>query len=266
MIDSGLTAPAQPGTPQASTSQAATTRFSAYRAEPVGELRGALIVIHEIWGLVDHIKRVADRYAAEGYLVIAPDILSHGGVTPEVGHELAGLMHGTDEERTAAQPLLRDKMAPVNAPEYAAWAIGALKSVVDYLEAQPGVDGRIGVLGFCFGGSYSFALAAADRRIRGAVPFYGAPPATADLAHLDCPVLGLYGETDERLMQSLPEVTQRMHDAGAQFVSHVYPGAGHAFFNDTNPVSYRPEVAADAWIRSLEFLRETLAPSTSTLE
>jgi carboxymethylenebutenolidase len=236
-------------------------QLSAYRAEPVGELRGALIVIHEIWGLVDHIKDVADRYAAEGYLVVAPDILSRGGVTPEVGAQLSRLMGGTDEERTKAQPLLRERMAPVNAPEYAAWAVGALKSVVDYLEAQPGVDGRIGVLGFCFGGSYSFALAAADRRIRGAVPFYGAPPQSADLARLDCPVLALYGETDERLMQSLPDVTQRMHDAGVQFVSHVYEGAGHAFFNDTNTAAYRPAVAADAWTRSIEFLRGTLAPS-----
>jgi carboxymethylenebutenolidase len=239
--------------------------ISAYRAEPTGELRGALIVIHEIWGLVDHIKDVADRYAAEGYLVIAPDILSRGGITPEVGLEIATLMAGSDEDRTKAQPLMREKMAPVNVPEYAVWAVGALRSVVDYLEAQPGVDGRIGVLGFCFGGTYSFALAAADRRIRGAVPFYGAPPESAELAHLDCPVLALYGETDDRLIQSLPDVTQRMHDAGAQFTSHVYAGAGHAFFNDTNPVSYRPEVAADAWTRSLEFLRETLAPSTDVV-
>lgn len=234
----------------------------AYRAEPAGELRGALIVIHEIWGLVDHIKNVADRFAAEGYLVIAPDILSHGGVTPEVGEQLAHLMHGTEEERAKAQPLLREKMAPVNAPEYAAWAVESLKKVVDYLEAQPDVEGRIGVLGFCFGGTYSFALAAADRRIRGAVPFYGMPPETSDLAHLDAPVLALYGETDERLINSLPDVTARMHEDGAQFVSHVYAGAGHAFFNDTNPVMYRKDVAADAWNRSLEFLRGTLAPTS----
>jgi carboxymethylenebutenolidase len=241
--------------------------LSVYRAEPTGELRGALIVIHEIWGLVDHIKNVADRYAAEGYLVLAPDILSHGGITPEVGLELGRLMFaGTDEERAVAQPLMREKMSPVNQPEYAAWAVAALKKVVDYLEAQPGVDGRIGVLGFCFGGSYSFALAAADRRIRSAVPFYGAPPEATDLAHLDCPVLALYGETDERLIASLPDVTKRMHDAGVQFVAHVYEGAGHAFFNDTNPVMYRPDAAADAWTRSLEFLRGSLAPSSSTLE
>lgn len=236
--------------------------LSVYRTEAVGELRGALIVIHEIWGLVDHIKNVADRYAAEGYLVIAPDILSHGGVTPKVGAELNQLMFkGTDEERAKAQPLMREKMTPVNQPEYGAWAVASLKKVVDYLEAQPGVDGRIGVLGFCFGGTYSFALAAADPRIRGAVPFYGSPPETADLAHLDCPVLALYGADDERLITGLPDVTERMKEAGVQFVSHVYEGAGHAFFNDTNPIMYRKDVAADAWMRSLEFLRGTLAPT-----
>ena len=236
--------------------------LSAYRAEPVGELRGALIVIHEIWGLVDHIKDVADRYAAEGYLVIAPDILSHGGVTPEVGAELTRLMHSDDEEeRVAAQPMLREKMAPVNAPDYAAWAVGALKTVVDYLEVQPDVQGRIGVLGFCFGGSYSFALAAADQRIRGAVPFYGAPPESADLPRLECPVLALYGEEDERLISSLPEVSQRMRDAGVDFTFHVYPHAGHAFFNDAGP-RYVADVASDAWSRSLEFLRGSLAPVT----
>src|ERR1700733_1909375 len=90
-----------------------TEELSAYRAEPVGELRGALIVIHEIWGLVDHIKDVADRYAAEGYLVIAPDILSRGGMTPGVGQELNQLMFkGTEEERAKAQQLMREKMTP----------------------------------------------------------------------------------------------------------------------------------------------------------
>jgi carboxymethylenebutenolidase len=236
--------------------------FDGYRAEPVGELRGALIVIHEIWGLVDHIKDVADRFAAEGYLVVAPDILSHGGVTPEVGDEINRLMfHASEEERAKAQPLMREKMAPVRSPEYGAWAVGALKKVVDYLEVQPGVDGRLGVLGFCFGGTYSFALAAADPRVRSAVPFYGQPPETADLAHLDCPVLAFYGAHDENLMKTLPDVTDRMKDAGVQFDFHIYPEAGHAFFNDTNSVMYRADAAADSWDRTIEFLRGTLAPT-----
>ncbi len=235
--------------------------FTGYRVEPTGELRGALIVIHEIWGLVDHIRDVAERFAAQGYLVVAPDILSYGGVTPEIGQQITDLLAGSEEDRAAAQPLMREAMAPVRSPEYGAWAVSALTKVVDYLEAQPGVDGRIGVLGFCFGGTYSFALAAADPRIRSAVPFYGQPPETTDLAHLDCPVFAFYGETDERLIASLPEVTARMKDAGVQFASHVYPGAGHAFFNDTNRVMYRADAAADSWDRTLEFLRGTLAPS-----
>jgi carboxymethylenebutenolidase len=235
----------------------------AYRVEPTGTLRGALIVIHEIWGLVDHIKTVADRFAAEGYLVIAPDILSHGGVTPEVGAEISRLMFsGTEEERAEAQPLMREKMAPARSPEYGAWAVGALTGVVDYLVRQPDVDGRLAVVGFCFGGTYSFALAAADPRIRSAIPFYGQPPETADLARIQCPVLALYGETDANLIATLPDVTARMNDAGVDFASHVYEGAGHAFFNDTNPVMYRPDVAADAWTRTITFLRETVAPSS----
>jgi carboxymethylenebutenolidase len=236
--------------------------FTGYRAEPEGLVRGALIVIHEIWGLVDHIKDVADRYAAEGYLVIAPDILSHGGVTPEVGLEINRLMfHGTEDDRAAAQPIMRERMAPARSPEYAQWAVGALRKVVDYLEAQPGIDGRLGVLGYCFGGTYSFALAAADSRIRAAVPYYGQPPEDADLARLDCPVYAFYGADDDRLMESLPVVTERMKDAGVDFISHTYPAAGHAFFNDTNSVMYRPDAAADAWKRTIEFLRGSLAPT-----
>jgi carboxymethylenebutenolidase len=240
-----------------------TESVSAYRAEAVGELRGALIVIHEIWGLVDHIKHVADRFAAEGYVVIAPDLLSDFGLTPDLGAEIQRLMFSaSEEERSAAQPMLREALAPTHSPKYAAEAVRMLKSVVDYLIADPAADGRIGVAGFCFGGTYSFALAAADDRIRAAVPFYGSPPATTDLAAIQCPVLALYGETDERLMESLPAVTGSMKDAGVDFIPHVYENAGHAFFNDTNSVTYRSDAAADAWLRTIEFLRGTLAPST----
>ncbi|MCU1550374.1 MAG: dienelactone hydrolase family protein [Glaciihabitans sp.] len=236
--------------------------FPAYRAEAVGELRGGLILIHEVWGLVPHIKDVADRFAAEGYLVIAPDLLSGIGLSPEVGTEISRLMSSADEEeRSKAQPLMREMTAPSRSPEYGAWAVAALKHAVDYLEAQHDVDGRIGVVGFCFGGTYAFALAAADPRIRAAVPYYGQPPETAHLPSIECPVLALYGGTDERLMLTFPEVNKAMHDAGVQFVSHIYPEAGHAFFNDSNSRTYNADAAADAWIRTLEFLRGTLAPT-----
>lgn len=231
----------------------------AYRVEAGGQLRGALIVIHEIWGLVPHITSVADRFAKQGYLVVAPDLLSGIGITPDVGAEINRLMFSASEEdRALAQPMMREKMAPRNTPEYGEWAVAALRSVVDYLETQPGIDGRIAVLGYCFGGTYSFALAAADPRIRAAVPYYGAPPETSDLAAIGCPVLALYGGTDERLMASFPAVESAMRDAGADFSSHIYPSAGHAFFNDSNAVTYNAEAASDAWNRTIEFLRATM--------
>lgn len=238
--------------------------LTAYRAEPTGEVKGALIVIHEIWGLVEHITDVADRFAAEGYLVVAPDILSHTGVSPEIGAELFALVFDADEKtRTEAQPLLRERLAPSHAPEYAEWAVGALRGVVDYLVEQPGVavDGgepRIAVTGFCFGGGYSFALAASDLRVRAAVPFYGYPPTAVSVATIECPVLAFYGDGDERLMSSLPDLTATMADAGVPFTAQVYEGAGHAFFNDTNTITYRADAAGDSFARALAFLHTSL--------
>ena len=232
--------------------------FEIYRAVPTGEVRGGVVLIHEIWGLADHIKRVADRFAAEGYLCYAPDILSKAGITPQAGQELLELVQNPDEQvRVAAQPRFRERMAPTHDPEYGAWAVSALQQVVEELAARPGVEGRIGVVGFCFGGSYSFALAAADRRIRAAVPFYGAPPDTDRIRDISCPVLAIYGADDERLMNGLPEVTDRMQEAGVDFTVKVYEGAGHAFFNDTAS-RYNADAAADAWRLTLDFLQRHL--------
>ncbi|MFC4243212.1 dienelactone hydrolase family protein [Gryllotalpicola reticulitermitis] len=234
--------------------------FTGYVTRPQGEVKGGLIVIHEIWGLVDHIKDIADRFAAQGYIVVAPDILSHGGVTPEVGEELQRLRESADEEeRTRLQPLMRERMAPVQQPEYASWAISALKQVVDWLAVQPGVSGHLAVTGFCFGGTYSFALAAADDRIQAAAPFYGAPPQGTDFQGFDCPVRAFYGETDARLIDGLPEVEQRMSEANVDFEATVYPGAGHAFFNDTNTHAYVEAAATDAWQKVNDFFEKTLA-------
>ena len=232
---------------------------SAYRADPEGTPRGGLVLIHEIWGLVDHIKNLADRFAAEGYLVVAPDILSRIGIEPDVGLDLFSRMLSPDEAtRLEVQPKLRELLAPSRSPEYAADAITSLKSVVDYLEEQPGVDGRIAVTGYCFGGTYSFALAAADPRISAALPWYGTAPSPESMGSIACPVLALYGGVDEALISALPDVTRSMADAGVDFTSHVYDGAKHAFFNDTS-INYDPAAAADAWPRALSFLERSLA-------
>lgn len=234
--------------------------ISAYRADPAGPIKGAIIVIHEIWGLVDHITTVADRFAAEGYLAIAPDILSNAGLTPAAGQELHDLAMNPDEAvRTEAQPLMREKLAAAREPEYGEWAVAQLRKVVDYLELQPGVDERIAVTGFCFGGSYAFALAAAEPRMKAAVPFYGAPPEESDIAAITCPVYALYGGLDTKLMESLPAVSAAMKHANVDFESTVYEGARHAFFNDTNALTYDAEVAEDAWSRVLAFVEKNLA-------
>jgi carboxymethylenebutenolidase len=233
--------------------------LTAYRAEPPGEARGAVVVIQEIWGLADHITDVADRVAAQGYLVVAPDLLGHVGLTPEVGARLRDLMFSSSEEdRLAAQPEMREATTPARQPEFAAWAVPALRAVVDALVDEPGVDGRVGVVGFCFGGSYAFALAAADPRLRAAVPFYGSFPEGADPATIACPVLAFYGEDDHGITDGVPELESRMARAGVDFTARVYHGVGHAFFNDTAASTYNAEVASDAWDRTLAFLDEHL--------
>ncbi len=228
--------------------------FNAHVARPVGEARGGLVVIHEIWGLTAHIVEVADRFAGEGYVVIAPDILSHGGVEPSMGAELFALMNSGDEAaRTAAQPRMREALAGARAPEYATWAVGALEAAVDWLDEQPGVDGRIGVVGYCFGGTYAFLLACADDRVRAAVPFYGTAPDAARIQSIQAPILALYGGKDAALMDALPTVREHMTASGVDFTPVVYEHAAHAFFNDTG-TRYDPDAAADAWQRATAFL------------
>jgi carboxymethylenebutenolidase len=211
-----------------------------YVARPAGEPIGGLVLIHEIWGLVGHITDVADRFASEGWLVAAPDILSHGGVAPALGAELFAVMNSDDEEaRAAAQPRMREAMAGMRAPEYADWAIAALRATVDWLIVQPGIDDRI---------------AAQDDRVRAVAPFYGTAPPADRIADIAAPVLAIYGQHDPALIDALPAVTEAMVQAGVDFEAVVYPDSAHAFFNDTGR-RYNPADAADAWARVTEFLR-----------
>ena len=138
------------------------------------------------------------------------------------------------------------------------WAVGALTACLDHLASRPDVDGRLGVTGFCFGGTYSFALAAADARVKAAVPFYGSPPESAELSRIACPVLAFYGDQDANLVDALPGVTSAMAEAGVDFTPVVYENTGHAFFNDTNARTYDAGYAADAWTKTLDFVRAHL--------
>ncbi len=229
----------------------------AYEARPEGEIKGGLIVIHEVWGLAPHIKSVADRFAAEGYLALAPDLLSG---TIDVA-SAAGLQEDlfNPEKRNEVQPKLRQLMAPIMNPEFGQKTTARVRDCFDYLFAKPETSQKVAVVGFCFGGTYSFALAVHEPKLKLALPFYGHADFTVDeLANIKCPVRAFYGERDENLMQSLPELKEKMHRAGVDFEATVYPDCGHAFFNDTNRFAYNQAAAKDAWQKSLVALENAL--------
>ncbi|UKA67644.1 dienelactone hydrolase family protein [Arthrobacter sp. FW306-05-C] len=236
----------------------AETSVQAYVSEPAGTPKGGLVVVHEVWGLVGHTRDVADRFAAEGYLAVAPDLLSGAGGVPDLSGELQEAAFDP-QQRSNAQPRLRKHMAPIRSPEYAKHAVAALHVCFDHLEGVAGLTGRVAATGFCLGGTYTFSLAVAEPRLRAAVPFYGhAEFKDAELRAINCPVLAFYGQQDAALMEELPGLTSRMRAAGVDFEAVVYPGAGHAFFNDANKYTYNAEAAADSWTRMLAFLERSL--------
>jgi carboxymethylenebutenolidase len=198
----------------------------------------AVVVIHENRGLNDHTRDVARRFAAAGFVALAPDALSRKGGT--------GSMTSPDKAREAITSLPAED------------AIADLKAGLVYLNGHPRVkNGQLGSVGFCWGGARSFMLAIESELLKAAVVFYGSAPPLEKLAQVRCPVLGIYGETDERITSRVPEVTAAMHAAGKNFEYKIYPGAAHAFFNDTGE-RYNAEAARDAWQLTLAFLRTNL--------
>jgi carboxymethylenebutenolidase len=234
-------------------------KFEAYVAEPAGEIRAGVIVIHEIWALNDHTKSVADRLAAEGYLALAPNLLS----MLELGDKAAQLQLQSDmfnpEKRNEAQPKLRALMTPMQDPDFGSKTMAKLQVCFDELYNRPAVGQKVAVMGFCFGGSYSFGLAAHEPRLKLALPFYGHTTTDVEeLKQIKCPIRAFYGENDENLITALPSVEANMKTAGVDFEAKVYSGARHAFFNDTNPYAYNAAAANDGWSRALDYLKTYL--------
>lgn len=232
--------------------------FEAYVAEPKGKIRGAVLVIHEVWGLSDHIKSVTDRFAAEGYVALAPDLLAETDIAAHADELQLDLFD--PKKRNAAQPKLRQLMAPMQEPGFAEKALGRLRVCFDELYDRTDGERRVAVVGFCFGGSYSLSLATQESRLRAAVPFYGHAPEDQD-AYKDiaCPVLAFYGEQDSGLVDDLPQLQRHMEAAGVDFTAKVYDGCGHAFFNDSNKFAYNEAAARDAWQLTLKFLSKNLS-------
>ena len=218
------------------------TAIKAYLVGPqTKERRPAVIIVQEWWGLTDLIKDVARRFAREGYVAIAPDLYSRLGnkVTTDPA-EAAQLMNSLKQDEG-----LKD-----------------LNATVAYLRTAPGVEaGKIGVTGFCMGGSYALMLPCVNPDIKAAVPFYGwVPNPDTPIQNLVCPVLYFYGEEDGFVpkadVQRLAAAMKKYNKAGQ---IKTYPGAGHAFFRDTDASVYKPAEARDAWDRTLAFFRQHLA-------
>ncbi len=212
------------------------TEIEAYLARPRRPGRQpAVLVIHENRGLNEHTREVARRFAAEGFVSLAPDALSRKGG--------AASMESPDKAREAIGTLTPAEI------------LADLKAGFRYLQALPGVDPRrISSVGFCWGGARSFHLAVETPVLHRAVVFYGSPPPENRLASIQCPVLGLYGEKDERITSTVTATAEALKKLGKKYTYKIYAGADHAFFNDTGP-RYDAAVSKDAWARALEFLR-----------
>ncbi len=201
-----------------------------------GDKLPGLIVIHEWWGLNDHIKDVAGRFADEGYIVLAPDL--YDGKATKDPSEAGQLMQGLDKS----------------------YALETLNGAVGYLKSRDDVDSdKIAVTGFCMGGSYSLLLACYNDRIKASAPFYGDIPSDEELQRLSAPVLFIGAENDfwitQEKMNQLKEGLAKHHKAGEV---KVYSGVGHAFFNDTRTEAYDQAAAADAWSSVNQFLKQNL--------
>lgn len=243
--------------------------------------RPAVVVIHEIFGPDAHIRDVARRFAGQGYVSAAPNLftgeLQRLLTPPNIAIAMQALAQAPPDLRrnpskmaefTASQPPERRPVLEafgriVNPEAQRGFALDLL-AVTRYLAGVPEVDpNRIGSVGFCFGGALSGRLATVDPDLRAAVVFYGQNPPLTDVPKIHASVLGLYGGEDPGITSTIPNLAQAMSGAGKHFAYHVYPGAKHAFFNDTRPSNYHEASARDAWGRVLTFFAGTLGSAAA---
>ena len=216
----------------------ATGEVRAYLSRPKGSANKlpGVVVIHENRGLNPHIEDVNRRIALEGFLAMAPDALSPFGGTPE----------DPDEGRTLIGKL--DKQSTLN--NYIA--------AVKYLKTHSMSTGKVGVVGFCWGGAMANQLAVNASDLNAAVPYYGRQPAAEDVSRIKASLLLHYGGLDERINAGIPPFEAALKKEAVEYTLYIYPGAQHAFNNDTNPERYNKKAAQQAWKRTIAFLSEKL--------
>jgi carboxymethylenebutenolidase len=209
----------------------------AHFARPKGDIRlPGVVVIHENRGLVPHIKDVARRVALEGFLAIAPDALSPVGGTPEDVTDVSTLIQKLDREAT----------------------IKTFVAAAKYLKTHPQSTGKVGVMGFCWGGGMANQIAVNSSDLDAAVSFYGMQPASEDVLKIRASLLLHYAGNDERINQGIAAYEAALKKAHVEYKLYMYPGVEHAFFNDTSP-RYNPEAAKKAWERTISFFKQKLA-------
>jgi carboxymethylenebutenolidase len=216
--------------------------IAAYLARPVkaGKYPG-VVVIHENQGLTDHIRDVARRLAKDGYVALAPDFLSRQGGTAKVNPKGGGLSN--IRETTPWQNVAEDTA-----------------SGFAYLNVLPDVrSDKHGLVGFCWGGEMTFAVATQLPALDAAVVYYGRSPNPLDLVNnIKAPVLANYGEKDPNINKGIPDTEAAMKKYNKVYDYKIYPGGQHAFNNDTIPERYNSQAAKEAWERTMEFLKKQL--------
>jgi carboxymethylenebutenolidase len=195
----------------------------------------AVLVVHENRGLNPHIEDVARRIALENFMAFAPDALAAVGGYPGTEDEARKLFPTLDRAKTTEDMVAAAK----------------------YVKGRPDSTGKLGVVGFCWGGSMSHTLATRLPDLNAAVPFYGGAPAPEEASKVKAALLVQFAENDPRVNASWPPYEEALKKAGATFEAHTYPGTGHGFNNDTTP-RYDEKQAKIAWERTIAFFNKHL--------
>ena len=215
----------------------ATGNVRAHFARPKGDEKlPGVVVIHENRGLNPHIEDVTRRVALEGFLAMAPDSLSPLGGTPEDPDKAPDLLKKLD-----AQATIQNYVAAVR-----------------YLKTHPSSTGKVGVVGFCWGGAMANQVAVNSPDVLAVVPYYGRQPASEDVPKIKASLLLHYAGLDEAINKGIAAYEAALKKASVDYKIYMYEGAQHAFNNDTNAERYNKEAAQLAWQRTISFLSEKL--------
>jgi carboxymethylenebutenolidase len=222
-------------------------KISAYLARPKSKgKRPAVIVIHENRGLNPHLEDIARRLAVEGFIALAPDLLSLYGGTP-ADEDKARDLHAQN------QPGGREDM------------IAAAVTAIAVMQKHPESTGKVGAIGFCFGGGVVNRMATDNASLLAAIPYYGAQPPADKVPAIKAALLLQYAENDENIDKGIPAYEAALRANNKKYTLHIYPGTQHAFNNDTGAARYNKAAADLAWERSIAFFKANLgAPPRST--